>query len=542
VPGATLWVYNKDRTLHAVHLPVDPSKPGQAVGALAADVVGMRTTADGGLITRDTASVWREWTFTTPTTAVSRNIVHPEGLPEGVRPDRTEQWFCNPRTEQIGMGQVWNTTGLPGAEPLGLRRRASWSQSGGCWFHPEGSWIVSSVNGYEGLVFWPLRNVYPSVVSGFDTIVKRFTFSPDGKWLASSWPGGARLWPLPNSGIRKVRTIDSPFEVAPGRMPMWTMMFDAAGENLLQTFPGQVALVPLNGDKVRRLEGFGEGDMIEAQAFSPSGRVVAAAPVYGAADKKLRLWDLETGETKVLDLPAAEPDQVPGSPQTATSDARANPDASSHEKGVSSLWFGDENTLYTTGVGGLRRWDLAAETFETIIPASDFMRAVASTDGAKVLVATADSRNSDAFSLSFHDLMTGESRSLSDLGWGAVNYAIAIDPTGRIAVTGSHDGLIRVGLVAGGQPHLLAGGTAAIEGVAISPDLGWIATGSSDGTLRLWPMPDLSKPPLHTLPQDELLATLKSLTNLRLVRESPESSDWKIEVGPFPGWKEVPTW
>jgi hypothetical protein len=55
-------------------------------------------------------------------------------------------------------------------------------------------------------------------------------------------------------------------------------------------------------------------------------------------------------------------------------------------------------------------------------------------------------------------------------------------------------------------------------------------------------MPDLSKPPLHTLPYDELLAKLKSLTNLLAVRDEDSTSGWKIEVGPFPGWEVVPTW
>jgi hypothetical protein len=55
-------------------------------------------------------------------------------------------------------------------------------------------------------------------------------------------------------------------------------------------------------------------------------------------------------------------------------------------------------------------------------------------------------------------------------------------------------------------------------------------------------MPDLSKPPLHTLPHDELLAKLHSLTNLRAVRDEDSSTGWKVEVGPFPGWETVPTW
>jgi len=55
-------------------------------------------------------------------------------------------------------------------------------------------------------------------------------------------------------------------------------------------------------------------------------------------------------------------------------------------------------------------------------------------------------------------------------------------------------------------------------------------------------MPDLSKPPLHTLPYEALLAKLRSLTNLRAVRDPTSATNWTIEVGSFPGWKNVPTW
>ncbi len=60
--------------------------------------------------------------------------------------------------------------------------------------------------------------------------------------------------------------------------------------------------------------------------------------------------------------------------------------------------------------------------------------------------------------------------------------------------------------------------------------------------ILLWPIPDLTKPPLHTLPYDELLAKLETLTNLRAVRDPSSDTGWKVEIGPFPGWREVPTW
>jgi WD40 repeat protein len=119
--------------------------------------------------------------------------------------------------------------------------------------------------------------------------------------------------------------------------------------------------------------------------------------------------------------------------------------------------------------------------------------------------------------------------------------AVAIDAGGTMAVTGDEDGVIRVGPITGEEPHLLLGNPGEIYAVAVDPLGRWIA--SSSGTeIRLWPMPDLSKPPLHTLPHDELIAKLKTLTNLRVVRDPESSTGWKLEIGPFPGWETVPTW
>jgi hypothetical protein len=95
--------------------------------------------------------------------------------------------------------------------------------------------------------------------------------------------------------------------------------------------------------------------------------------------------------------------------------------------------------------------------------------------------------------------------------------------------------------VAGEEPHLLLGHASYLQSVAISPDGRWVAS-ESDDARHLWPMPDLSKPPLHTLPHAELMAKLDALTNLRLVRNPGSPTGWKLDVGPFPGWRDVPTW
>ena len=115
-------------------------------------------------------------------------------------------------------------------------------------------------------------------------------------------------------------------------------------------------------------------------------------------------------------------------------------------------------------------------------------------------------------------------------------------PGGAVAVTGDRDGVVRVGPVSGVQPHWLVGHEGSVRAVAMSPDGRTIASGGRDGTIRLWPMPDLGRPPLHTLPRAELVAHLRSLTNLRVVCDPDDPGSYVVEAEHFPGWHTVPEW
>jgi WD40 repeat protein len=138
------------------------------------------------------------------------------------------------------------------------------------------------------------------------------------------------------------------------------------------------------------------------------------------------------------------------------------------------------------------------------------------------------------------DLASGESREIT---WhGSRVSAFALDSTGTILATGDADGLVRVGPLAGGEPHLFYGHIQKVSSIEVSPDGRWIASASDDETIRLWPMPDVSKPPLHTRPYEELLAKLRSFTNLRVVADPESATGYRLEPGPFHGWKDVPTW
>jgi WD40 repeat protein len=277
---------------------------------------------------------------------------------------------------------------------------------------------------------------------------------------------------------------------------------------------GRVVVVPLEGGPVRRLEGF--ADMIGAIAVGPHARLVAAGSGVHVRDEALvRVWDLESDEVRVLD--AGDGVRIQG------------------------LEFTDEGDLWVLSRPKLRLWSLDRDE-PHIVDELDLSEAALQ----RVRRARWCELDADAGSAVFwrddrlwsEDLRTHEVRELGRYT-GPVDWCWLVDDRELVLAGDGEDG-IRVGRLSGGEFHLLLGRVGG--GVHVSPDGRWIASGGPDNSIRLWPVPDLDTPPLHTLPLDELLPRLESLTNLRVVEDPDSPSGWRLDVGPFPGWETVPTW
>jgi len=391
-------------------------------------------------------------------------------------------------------------------------------------FSPDGTWLGTLRNGFPTL--WNMREGR-STLLGRQKDPVSLAFTPNGRLLSTSDGDGLRLWPLSSGEGEGVRVLwrqpdtilQLPLELDPkGRFAV-----------ILEGTLGQVIVVPLDGSKPVscRLKASGSG--VYFASLDPSGRFLATH--VWTQHNELMILDLSTGEERTLD--------------THTKDQeRCEEVGSQWQDTAVPLWLWD-GRLVSDGDAGLRVWNLEAGTSEQLRPCrkietGSFPLLRASPDARLILRLDPTYRIGLVSSLSVFDIASCTTREITS--HGNMLNSFALDRSGTILVTGGLDGVVRVGPIGSGEPHLLFGHSGMVGSVAVSPDGRRIASSSDDGTIRLWPMPDLSKPPLHTLPHDQLLAKLKSLTNLHAVRDSSSDTGWKIEIGPFRGWAIVPEW
>jgi WD40 repeat protein len=533
--GESLWAVDANATYAAVCKDrvvglraLDGTNRVRILGRIRDDPWGIEYSARGDLVAAtDQAGETTVWSTAAGASGIVRTFQGPEFA------GSTFATVFDPESRRFGqMGPsgtlyLWDLEEFPDARPLVLGR-PGFSTVRVLAYDPTGQWLATGDQARTTVEFWPVASPRRRALPGLSPSYY-MVFTPDGRWLATCpWTKSARLWPMSakDGGARDLAEECG-----------WVAT-DATGQVLVYA-RGEVQLHPLQGGASRPfLDRFDLAlpgttpAALASFALDPQRRRAVACPFNfsGIAEPEARVlaaWALPSGPRRIHSVAHLTDAKWQGYWQ---------------DQGMA---LAPNGRVYVSGPGGVRRLTLPSEpggpvSSETIHAAGAAFLDL-SRDGRLLLVTASRAKGplDPHDELLLFDLVAGTSRRITTHGtrlfWGRLS------PSGRVVVTGDHDGVVRVGPVTGEEPHLLLGHRGPINGLAISPDERWIAS-SSDESISIWPLPDVTIPPLHTLPHTELMARLDALTNLRVVRDPASSTGWKLEVGPFPGWKEVPTW
>ena len=505
-PGGRWLAYAEDRALHLLPMSGLGGAPAKLVGSHESPISRI-LFASGRVASLDTSGELRLWPLPGSAASGPRQIRDraPLRLLRGLGRARTLHFDA--KASLLAMSDIdqtlslWDLEGPPEAEPTVLRQGEDVLSVVDVAFHPANRWLAAAYT--HSLAFWPLGRPYPRILREPGTKLMALAFAPDGSWIASaSQSGTIRLWPLTGAGAAAGRVLFDASEDNPRGLAA-----DPAGRYVAAGFnSGKVRLLPLGSDPVRVLDGF--SGWVWPVAVGPGGRLVAAG---GSSpwEPVIRVWDLETGQARILDA--------------------------GDGKKLFSLHFLPDGRLASAGEGGLRLWRL--EDGSSRVLRKGFVWSIAGSRDGRYLLSAGGELSVRGEAVLF-DLVSGGSRRLAS--HGSRVGPVALDPSGTLAVTGGFDGVVQVGPVTGEAPHLLLGHRGTLWAVAVHPGGRWIASAGEDRTIRLWPMPE--GPPFHILPYGEFLARLRASTNYRAVPGGDGPTGYRLDTAPFPGWESLPSW
>lgn len=398
-----------------------------------------------------------------------------------------------------GTARLWQADGT--GEPVILEGHSDSIMSAS--FDPTGRRVITASRDKTARIWSADGTGSPRVLQGHEELLVVGTFSPLGdRVLTASWDGTARVWPLDGPGEPLVFFHERAVMVA---------AFCPKGERIITgTMAGVATVWPLDGSQGVALPSL--ESMMLVVAFSPDGELVLTA----AANNLAGVWRLDGSHPIPLMGHT-------GPVKRAAFNPAGNLVVTASDDGTAAIWAldGSGNVVLLRG----HRKDLTWAGF--------------SSDGAKVLTASSD-RTARVWSVESPPepvVLRGHTQGVLRVAFSADGRQVATaanDDTVRIWQTDSssqpvvHPGVVgvpshlllledgyRVATVSGdnegkivtiwsqrdaGNGVVLEGHTDRVFEVALSPNGELVATGSRDGTARIWKTDGTSDPVI--LPHD----------------------------------------